>query len=310
MSDKTQAALEAAAATDAAKREIALAILGEGKADMEQADILQNAQELSLCAGRIQAAKLITGFAECLTVSQIRKVKSSYKKLGITWAQACQVIGISHKTADRYMAIADKLSDDFWDTVRHLGVSIRTLEAARRLPEDIRQKLIAGEIVDPESATAEQLTGVIRDLAKEHAQEKEVSAAELKKEQKAKAKAEKQAEDWEFAADDLGRQLDAIKLGLSINDNKALLQLKEVETHIIMRLTTIRNTTAVSDRDDAIVLRILNSLALIQEYAQATYHTIAAKAQGQIPDEEALLSKAQQYNQQAADADGREPYVL
>lgn len=310
MSDKTQAALEAAATTDTAKREMTLTLAKDKLLTHEQTQAVQLIQELSIRAGRVQAAKLMSNFSDAVLVSQLREAKAKAKAAKIPWGQVCDTIGISIRTADQYLKLAADLGDDFYSACRQLGLSVRTLEAARRLPEDIRQKLIAGEIVDPESATAEQLTGVIRDLAKEHAQEKEVSAAELKKEQKAKAKAEKQAEDWEFAADDLGRQLDAIKLGLSINDNKALLQLKEAETNIIMRLTTIRNTTAVSDRDDALVLRILNSLALIQEYAEATLHTIAAKAEGQIPDEEALLGQAQQYNQQAAAADGREPYVL
>lgn len=300
MSTEKQAALEAEQITTAHQNEMALELAQRLGLEKQQAAALVAMQAVSLRAGRIQAAKLINGFAECLTVSQIRELKATYKEAGITWAQACQQAGISHKTADRYLAIADDLGDEFMTNVRHLGVSIRALEQARALPEPVKQKLIAGQMVDPKDASKEQLTQLIRDLSKEHAQAEAEAESAIKKETRAKERAEDKAKA-------LADENEALREGLPAEDRQALVQLQEQERATVAFLVRVKNTLDLGVRDPHFVARLTNSLELIAGLAEVTANVVTARAQGIEPNED-QGAEVRELNEMLAEADNREPH--
>ena len=171
-------------------------------------------RELFLRAGRIQASKVIASFAESLTVSELREIKSLSKAAGITWVDTCQAIGISTQTGDKYLRLANDLSDDFFATASGLGVSLRILETARKLPEDAKQKLLSGEVVDLETTTKEQLTRVIREMAAEHQEQHDET-------KKALRSAEKKAQKAESEVKGLEESLELAKAGLSPDEAEA-----------------------------------------------------------------------------------------
>ena len=192
---RESAAAEAEQLTGAHVGENALAVVEETVAAVEHTEAMRAMLEIGKAAGRVQSAQVFGNVADAITVSQLQQMKATHKDAGLTWEQTCGLIGISRRTADLYLKQAADLGDDFFGNCRRLGVSVRTLESARQLPEPVRQALAQGEVVDLETVSKEALTDVIKQLAGEHAKEKSTAQEALDKESKAREKAEKKAKE-------------------------------------------------------------------------------------------------------------------
>ncbi|MBU4278209.1 MAG: hypothetical protein KKC30_15820 [Proteobacteria bacterium] len=302
-----QQVMEDREVTQAHQREIFLEVLQSKIKDQDQAESTEKLMSIAMRAGRIQASKAIATFAECLTVSQLRELKALHGAANLTWAETCKMVGISHKTADRYLAIADDLGDEFMTNVRHLGVSIRTLETARALPADIRKRLTTGEVIDLETVSKEELTSVIKDLAGEHGKELAAKDQALADERKAKTKAEDKASGLGDRLTTIQTELNNLKAGLPVDDAEAIKIIQDIEKKILPLLAVYRHTTKMAGRSPEAVSRILASLELVKEVAEWTGNHLAAKAEGEEPDDEALGAGADMLANDIAAHDGTRP---
>jgi hypothetical protein len=302
-----QQVMEDREVTQAHQREIFLEVLQSKIKDQERAEATEKLMSIAMRAGRIQASKAIATFAECLTVSQLRELKGIYGEAGLTWAETCKLIGISHKTADRYLAIADDLGDEFMTNVRHLGVSIRTLESARALPADVRRRLTSGEVVDLEQVSKEELTEVIKDLAREHQKELAAKDEALGKETKGREKAEAKAKETQERLEATVAELAALKAGLPADDEEAMKIVRDIEGKILPALAVYRFTTKMKGRGDAAISRILASLSLIRHCAEWTEDVLYNRAKGLPRQEEDYAEGAERLADDIEAHDGKRP---
>lgn len=302
-----QQVMEDREVTQAHQREIFLEVLQSKIKDQEQAESTEKLMSIAMRAGRIQASKAIATFAECLTVSQLRELKALHEDAGLTFAEICKLVGISHKTAYRYLSIADELGDEFVSNVRQLGVSIRTLESARALPAGVRERLTTGEVIDLETVSKEELTSVIKDLAGEHGRELAAKDQALADERKAKTKAEDKAKGLGERLTNLQTELGNLKAGLPVDDAEAIKIIQDIEKKILPLLAVYRHTTKMAGRSPEAVSRILASLELVKEVAEWTGNHLAAKAEGEEPDDEALGAGADMLAEDIAAHDGKRP---
>ncbi len=300
---------ERADQASAAQEERGDLVVVEGRLEAIQKDQAMRAiLELGIAAGRTQTTRVFSQMADAIAISQLRRIKEMAKAAGIPWAQACNMAGFSSKTADQYLRIANDLGDDFVADVSRLGVSIRTLEAARQLPEPVRRALASGEVVDLEAVTKEALTDAIRTLASEHASEKKALQDELKKAVKAQDKAIDKGADLAGQVENLKNELEALKEGLPADDKKALERLQAAERPIIAHLALVKNTLDIEGRDPGFVARLVSGLQLIEVMARLTVSVVMARAEGLEPNPEALEDEAQGLNEDIAHHDGRAPH--
>jgi len=308
---RDHAAAEAEQVTDAHATENALTVVGEDVAAVEHTEAMQRILEVGKLVGRVQSAQVLATVADSIQASQLRQLKDLHKDAGLTWEQTCNIIGMSRRTADLYLKQAADLGDDFFGNCRRLGVSVRTMEAARQLPEPVRQALAQGEVVDLETVSKEALTDAIRTLAIEHAKESAAAAESLGKETKAREKAEKKAKEAAEKAEALAAELEAQKEGLPAEDKKALEQLRQVEFSTMAFLVRIKNTLEVAERDPGFMARVMGSLSLIENMAALTSKVISARMNGEEMDEEAYAlaaAGAQADNLDNANFDQRAAY--
>ncbi len=268
-------------------------VVAESRLELIQKDeALRTMLEIGKAAGRVQSAQIFGHVADSIQVSQLRQLKSMHKQAGLSWEQTCNMIGISRRTAERYLSLADELGDDFFGHCAQIGLSVRTMEAARHLPEEVRQALAQGEVVDLETVSKEALTDAIRQLANQHAKVSAAAAESLGKEVKAREKAEKKAKEAAEQAEALAAELEAQKEGLPAEDKKALEQLRQVEFSVVAHLVRIKNTLELGDRDPGFIARLMGSLSLIENLAALTAKVVAARVDGQEMDEEAYATAA------------------
>lgn len=211
--------------------------------------------------------------------------------------------------ADKYLRLGTALGDDWVANALAIGVTIRTLETARQLPEPVREKLTSGEVVDLERVSKEELTRVIRELAEEHAKEKARLEEEKASEAKAREKAEAKLEETGEKLAEVEREARTLAEGLPPDDAEALEVLRKGERDAVMWLVRIKNTVNIAGRDPMFQARLLSSLNLVAELAQATADILIAQAEGEDVDEDYLLSSVHALNRDAAKYDGREPYA-
>jgi hypothetical protein len=309
LEDSTLKMAEESAAVSNALEDQGDLVVVEGRLGAIQKDAAMRAiLDLGIAAGRAQTARVFSQMADVIQVSQLRRIKEMAKAAGIPWAQACNLAGFSSKTADQYLRIANDLGDDFMADVSRLGVSIRTLEAARQLPEPVRQALAQGEVVDLEAVSKEALTDVIKQLAADHAKENAAAQEALEKETKRAARADDQYIKAKAEAADLAQELEAQKLGLPAEDAAALELILTEERKIIPWLVRVKNTTYLEGRDPHFVARLVNHLNLIGELALATGHVLSSLAAGDEPNEELINHGARLANRDCATFDQRDPY--
>ncbi|MCA1988729.1 MAG: hypothetical protein LDL07_06225 [Desulfarculus sp.] len=267
--------------------------VAEGRLEIIQKDeALRTMLEIGKAAGRVQSAQIFGHVADSIQVSQLRQLKSMHKQAGLSWEQTCNMIGISRRTAERYLSFANELGDDFFGHCAQIGLSVRTMEAARQLPEPVRQALAQGEVVDLETVSKEALTQVIRDLASEHAREKNELEQTLAAERKTGKKTLDKAAELTDQVKSLAAELEAQKEGLPAEDKKALEQLRQVEFSVVAHLVRIKNTLELGDRDPGFIARLMGSLSLIENLAALTAKVVAARVDGQEMDEEAYATAA------------------
>ncbi|MGD9123798.1 MAG: hypothetical protein PVG60_01835 [Desulfarculaceae bacterium] len=307
---KEELAEEAMELTRVEEDTMSLEALRGAALDAKQTEALRQFEQIAIRVGRVQAANLMSRFANSLHVSQLRALKALSKEAGYTWKRACQMVGMSTKMADQYLRLGDALGDDFVADSRRLGVSVRALEEARQLPEEDREALAAGEIVDLSQASKEQLTEAIHTLAQGHAKREAETQAALQKETKAKTRAETKLDKTATELEQTQAELEAQRLGLPADDAEALAAIRKEERNIIPHLVRIKNTLEFSGRDPQFAARVVNHCQLIAELAQATANVIACRAAGDEYDDEALLSGAEALNQEAAKFDKRGAFGL
>ncbi len=283
-----------------------LVIARKAALDANQAEAMHNLKEMALRAGRIQASKLIASFSDCLTVGQLRELKDHAQRAGVTFAEACQLVGISRQTAYRYLKAADDLGDDFVSHVRQMGVTIRALESARQLPADVRKRLTTGEVINLEEVTKEELTEVIKDLVIEHSQAMTIKAEAITEEQKATKKAEDKARRLEERVGALDKEMANLKAGLPADDAEAMQIIRGAESKIVPLLVMYRHTK-MTGRSPEAVGRIVASLELVREMAEWTGNHLAAKATGEEPDDDTLGAGARMVADEIAAHDGQPP---
>ena len=303
-----RAAVEAEQLTQAQAAENALTVVEEEAGALEMNQAMRTMLEIGKAAGRVQSAQIFGHVADSIHVSQLRQLKATHKGAGLSWEQTCKMVGISRRTAERYLSLADELGDEFFGHCAQIGLSVRTMDAARQLPEDVRRALASGEVVDLEAVTKEALTDAIRTLASEHASEKKALQDELKKAVKAQDKAIDKGADLAGKVEDLTSELEALKEGLPADDKKALARLQEAERPIIAHLALVKNTLDIEGRDPGFVARLVSGLRLIEVMARLTVSVVMARAEGLEPNPEALEDEAQGLNEDIAHHDGRAPH--
>lgn len=244
----------------------------------------QAVMDILTLTGRVQSAEFMGHIANALAINQLRRIKDLCEPAKITWRQACKLIGISTQRADQRLRQADALGEEFIANSERLGVSFRTLEAARLLPEPVREKLVAGEVVDLEKVTKEELTEVITGLARDH--QKELAAAHdaLTKETKGREKAVAKVTETQDRLEAARQELEALRAGLPADDDEALKIIQDIEHKILPALAVYRYTK-MAGRSDAAVSRILASLSLIGHCAEWTEQTLYFRAKGQAVEE-------------------------
>jgi hypothetical protein len=281
----------------------------EGRAGaLQQNQAMQTILEIGKTAGRIQAAEIFANVSDAIRVGQLRSLKESYKSAGLTWAEACGIVGISTQRADQVLRLCNSLGEDFIANSERLGLSFRTLEAARQLPEPIRQALTSGDVVDLEAITKDQLTQVIKDLSHEHAKDKRVVEEALAEEAKRASRAETKAKKATAKAEELAEELAAQLEGLPAEDKRALGLVLDAERAVVSHLARIKNTLDLAGRSPAFIGRLQSSLSMIEATARYTNFVVQARAEGQEPNEDTLGHEARLLNADLAEHDERQPY--
>ena len=292
--------------TEAHQKEIFLEVLQSKIQDQEQSEATQNLMDMAVRAGRIQTAKVLGKMADVIHVSQIRELKDLSREAGIPWIKASEMFGFSSKTADQYLRLGSELGDDFVADMSAIGVSVRALEAARKLPEEVREKLTTGEVIDLEEVSKDQLTTVIKDLARDHTQELSAKEEALGKESKAKQKAERKAQELGEHLRALQEELDHLRAGLPADDAEALETIQGIEKKVIPLLMVLRHTK-MQERSPEAKARIITSLELVRAVAEWTSNHLAALAEGDQPDDEVLGMEARRLGDEIAASDGAAP---
>ncbi len=303
--NETSPAYEAEAAVSHGQEDQGDLVVVGGRLEAIQKDqALSTILEVGKLVGRVQSAQVLATVADSIQVSQLRQLKDLHKEAGLTWAETCGIIGIARRTADRMLNLADELGDDFFGHCGRIGLSVRTMDAARQLPEDVRQALASGQVVDLEAVTKEALTGVIRQLTTEHAEEKLGLEEELKAGKKALDKAVGKHIEAAERASSLEQEMESLRQGLDADEARVLRALQEAERPIVAHMVRIKNTLDLAGRSPAFVARLVSGLELIRALADQTAQMVLARAEGQEPDEEALGAEARQINQDIANSDG------
>lgn len=284
-------------------------VVAESRLEIIQKDeALRTMLEIGKAAGRVQSAQIFGHVADSIHVSQLRQLKAIHKQAGLSWEETCNMIGISRRTAERYLSLADELGDDFFGHCAQIGLSVRTMETARQLPESVRRSLAQGDVVDLETVSKEALTDAIRQLAGEHAKEK----AELERDLAAERKLSKKALDKGARAveerDALAAEMESLREGLVANESRALAALREAERPIVAHMVRLKNTLDLAGRSPAFIARLVSGLEMIRALADLTGKVILARVEGLEPDEEALGVEAHQLNHDIADHDGAAPH--
>lgn len=287
--------------TAAADSESAIQAIRRQAADDDQARKMMELLEVGKLVGRAQSAHVLSKMADVIHVSQLRALKTTARAAGLTWAQACEIIGYNTKTADQYLRLGDALGDGFVADMSAIGVSIRTLETARKLPEEARRRLLSGEAVDLEQTTKEQLTRCIREMAAENQTALDEANKARKKAEAAQAKAL-------ATLGDVSQALELARQGLPADDAEAMERVRRREMEIISHFVVIRNSLDIAQRDPYAIARISASLDLIARMAEATARTLLARAEGLEPNDEMLMAEARRLNAELAEADDRRPY--
>ncbi|MFH2125794.1 MAG: hypothetical protein ABIK12_04715 [Pseudomonadota bacterium] len=180
-----------------------------------------------------------------------------------------------------------------------IGVSIRALEAARRLPEDVRKRLTCGEVVDLEEVSKEELTEVINALSREHSQALATKDEALTKESKAREKAEAKAKETQQRLEATAQELANLKAGLPEDDEEAMQIIRDIEHKILPHLAVIM-LTKMQGRSPKAVSRITASLKLIEGQAKWAHDRLADMADGVEIDDEALGEDARYWADEIA----------
>ena len=292
-------------------------VVVESRLEMIQKDeALRTMLEIGKAAGRVQSAQIFGHVADSIHVSQLRRLKEIHKTAGLTWAQACEIVGIARRTADRYLNLADELGDDFFGHCAQIGLSVRAMDAARQLPEPVRQALAQGEVVDLETVSKEALTDVIRQLANDHAKERAELERDLAAERKLGKKALDKAAKLSDERDALTQEVEALKEGLSGDDKRDLDRLRHVESTAMAFLVSVKNTLEVKGRDPVFRARLFSFLSLLQNMCDFTASVLQARLEGPEVEMEFYQSERGQAqealtrgdNEDAAHHDQRAPY--
>ncbi|MCF8066382.1 MAG: hypothetical protein K9K65_06135 [Desulfarculaceae bacterium] len=302
-----QQVMEDREVTQAHQREIFLEVLQAQVKDQGQAVAVQKLVDMGVRAGRAQTAQVAGKLLTVIHISQLRELKDIAKEAGVPWAKACVMFGFSSKTADLYLRQGAELGDNFVANMLAIGVPVRALEIARKLPENVRQRLTTGEVIDLETVSKEELTSVIKDLAGEHGKELAAKDQALADERKAKTKAEDKAKGLGERLTNLQTELGNLKAGLPVDDAEAIKIIQDIEKKILPLLAVYRHTTKMAGRSPEAVSRILASLELVKEVAEWTGNHLAAKAEGEEPDDEALGAGADMLAEDIAAHDGKRP---
>ncbi|MFH2125738.1 MAG: hypothetical protein ABIK12_04430, partial [Pseudomonadota bacterium] len=177
---------------------------------------------------------------------------------------------------------------------------------ALRIPEDVRKRLTTGEVVDLNLVTKDELAEVIHDLVIEHSQALATKAEAITEEQKATNKAEDKARRLEERVGALDKEMANLKAGLPADDAEAMQIIRSVESKIVPLLMMYRHTK-MAGRSPEAVGRIVASLELVRELAEWTGKSLAAKAAGEEPDDDALGAGAHMVANDIAAHDGHLP---
>ena len=280
-------------------------------AELQGNEAMNMMMEIAKKAGRIQAAKLVGTFVDSLTVSQLRGLKDSIKGTGITWSKACEVVGISTKTADQYLRLGTSLGDDWVADMRTIGVSVRTLEAARQLPAPVREKLTQGEVIDLEDVGKEQLTRVIKELADEHAEERAEAEKAAKKKDKDLEKSEAKNNELTEKVEVLETENRALSSGLDAGDASTWEQIQAIEKAFVMGIVRIRNTPGMQEMSAMLYNRIAASLLFMEALARDTsMHLATKREEGELAGEDWGFDESRELAQQLAGVDNTEPYPI
>ncbi|MFH1035620.1 MAG: hypothetical protein V1806_14015 [Pseudomonadota bacterium] len=308
MAIEQRAAVDAEQMSNIHAAETALVVAEEEAGALQIDQAMQTMLEIGKAAGRVQSAQIFGHVADSIQVSQLRQLKATHKNAGMSWDQTCKMVGISRRTAERYMSLADELGDDFFGHCAQIGLSVRTMDAARQLPEPVRQALAQGQVVDLEAVSKEALTDAIRQLASEHAKEMQGLEEQVKAERKALDKAVGKHIEAADKASQLEQELESLREGLDADEARVLRALHEAERPIAAHMVRIKNTLDLSHRSPAFIARLVSGLEFIRALADYTAQTVLARAEGLEPDEDALGAEARQLNQDLADSDGAAPH--
>lgn len=308
MAIEQRAAVEAEQMSNTHAAENALVVAEDAAGDLQLNQAMQTILELGKSVGRVQSAQVLATVADSIQVSQLRQLKEIHKEAGFTWEQTCKIIGIARRTADLYLKQADELGDDFFGNCRRLGVSFRTMDAARQLPEPVRQALAQGEVVDLEAVSKEALTDAIKQLVTEHAKEKRDLEESLTRERKSVSKAVDKHLRAAEQASLLTQELESLREGLSPDEARVLRSLHEAERPIIAHMARVKNTLDLSHRSPAFIGRLVAGLELIRAMSDFTAQVVLARAEGMEPDEDVQGTEARQLNQDIAAYDGTAPH--
>ena len=296
----------------AALEETTQAELAQGRlAEIQKDEAMSMMLEMGKMAGRIQSAQIFGHVSDSIQVSQLQKMKEIYKVAGITWEEACNIIGINRRTADRYLKLAAELGADFFGHCDRLGISFRALEAARQLPEPVREKLTQGEVVDLEAVSKSELTRVIKELADERATEKAEAEKEAKKKDKALEKAQAASAELTEKVEALETENQALSSGLDASDAGVWQEIQAIEKEFVMGIIRIRNTRDVPEMSGMLYNRLAASLLFMEALARDTSMHLATKREdGELPGEDWGFEESRQLAQQLAGVDGTEPYPV
>lgn len=132
--------------------------------------------------GQAQAFRAVSQFSELFGISKLATVKENklYKglagsapngsELSGTWAEFCELLGMSVDKADQDIANLRAFGEEALENLNRLGVGYRDMRKLRKLPDDVREQIVQGQLVN--LTDKDEVVALIDDLASKHAAEK------------------------------------------------------------------------------------------------------------------------------------------
>jgi len=127
--------------------------------------------EFGTWIGRRQALSVISGRCSAADAQCLRELRESkqYKKLGLTWEQACkQYAGMARSTAEENIRNLEEFGPDFFVIARVTGISANEYRRIGGAVQD-HKLLHAGQEIPIEIANAQELATAVDALRRETA---------------------------------------------------------------------------------------------------------------------------------------------